>query len=120
MELENTEDINDKNVCFFCHTDLKGIGLKAFCPKCVIDLDPKLFPISNIENSAHYSKLPDGRQNECMKIFGPRNQHWYHCATCFPKAKDRGKGYCIYCAMFCAKNKHKLQLHYCAFICDSK
>lgn len=115
--------------CFFCKSDLlvvyasqistteqqKIVGI--YCEKCAVDLDPQLLPISNIVNSSRYDKLPDGRQNECMKIFGPRNQHWYHCETCFPN--EPSKGYCIYCSLNCAKKKHSLKLHYCAFICDS-
>lgn len=114
---EHTE-IDDRDNCFLCKTKLTYTQKGIYCPKCVVDLDPKLFPISNIENSAHYQKLQDGRQNECMKMFGPRNQHWYHCDTCFPKQADRGKGFCIYCSQDCAKKKHKLRLYYCAFICD--
>lgn len=107
----------NENKCFLCNTNLNNTG--TFCPKCVVDLDPKLFPIPNTLNSSYYDKLPDGRQNECMKIFGPRNQHWYHCETCFPNISDKGKGYCIYCAQICAKKKHKLTLYYCTFVCDS-
>lgn len=118
LEIKNSED-----KCFLCkqflqighvNNQIKGV----FCLKCAETYDPNIFPIPNKVNSAYYDKIPDGAQNTCTKILGAKNQHWYHCETCFSKKKE--KGYCIYCSKKCLKKNHTLQLRYCAFICDSK
>ncbi len=98
-------------------TNKSAISKGCFCAKCAEKYDPNVFPIPNVMNCAYYDKLPDGRQTTCAKILGPRNQHWYHCINCFPDVNN--KGFCIYCSQSCVKNKHVLQLKYCAFICDS-
>lgn len=103
--------------CFLCKNELTLTAKGQYCANCAKVYDPNTLPIPNDQNCALYDKLEDGRQNTCMKIFGPRNQHWYHCSTCFP---TRMKGYCIHCARLCHEKKHKMTMYYCAFICDFK
>jgi len=110
----------EATICFLCKTTLtKSENGGVYCGKCAKTYDPELFPIDNSLNCSYYGKLKDGRQNTCVKIFGPMNQHWYHCKTCFAKKKDKGKGYCIFCSKKCQNKGHKLQLQYCTFVCDS-
>jgi len=111
------EPENNSTTCFLCKKALtKSENGGTYCPNCAKLYDPGVYEVDNIYNCSGHKNLLDGRQNVCMKIFGPRNQHWYQCSTCFPK--NKAKGCCIFCSKVCHEKGHVLEIRYSPFVCD--